>query len=214
MGVVWIFFLSFISALSPSLSLWETARYRLKYCLKGSLNPKQPSNQRGPEIIPHRELRLCLTEYTYLFRGTEYCILLNISTYSIHPRPGSRNWPSGVPNGVRRCNNVTCCLRSVQKITARRYFSLCLAISQREGEREDKKAKVPHSLIAVGAVGIRSPQPNPLLSLNDKIENKNIPHLLQTQRIYSGSILFAYDPEWLDWVKNIHMYLVYASIKV
>ena len=32
-----------ISALSPSL--WETARYRLKYCLKGLLNPKQPTNQ-------------------------------------------------------------------------------------------------------------------------------------------------------------------------
>ena len=29
------------SSLSPSL--WETARYRLKYCLKGSLNPKQPT---------------------------------------------------------------------------------------------------------------------------------------------------------------------------
>ena len=27
-------------------SLWETARYRLKYCLKGPLNPKQPTNQR------------------------------------------------------------------------------------------------------------------------------------------------------------------------
>ena len=30
------------SPLSPSL--WETARYRLKYCLKGPLNPKQPIN--------------------------------------------------------------------------------------------------------------------------------------------------------------------------
>ena len=29
----------------PSPSLWETARYRLKYCLKGPLNPKQPTNQ-------------------------------------------------------------------------------------------------------------------------------------------------------------------------
>ena len=29
-------------SLSPSL--WETARYRLKYCLKGPLNPK-PTNQ-------------------------------------------------------------------------------------------------------------------------------------------------------------------------
>ena len=31
------------SPLSPSLS--EMARYRLKYCLKGPLNPKQPTNQ-------------------------------------------------------------------------------------------------------------------------------------------------------------------------
>ena len=30
------------SPLSPSL--WETARYRLKYGLKGPLNPKQPTN--------------------------------------------------------------------------------------------------------------------------------------------------------------------------
>ena len=27
------------------LPLWETTRYRLKYCLKGPLNPKQPTNQ-------------------------------------------------------------------------------------------------------------------------------------------------------------------------
>ena len=31
------------SPLSPSL--WEMARYRLKYCLKGPLNLKQPTNQ-------------------------------------------------------------------------------------------------------------------------------------------------------------------------
>ena len=31
------------SPFSPSL--WETARYRPKYCLKGPLNPKQPTNQ-------------------------------------------------------------------------------------------------------------------------------------------------------------------------
>ena len=28
-----------------SSSLWETARYRLKYCLKGPLSPSQPTNQ-------------------------------------------------------------------------------------------------------------------------------------------------------------------------
>ena len=27
------------------LSLWETARYRLKYCLKGLFNPKQAINR-------------------------------------------------------------------------------------------------------------------------------------------------------------------------
>ena len=40
--------------LSPSL--WETARYRLKYCLKGPLNPKstnQPTNQLRGEIQDH-----------------------------------------------------------------------------------------------------------------------------------------------------------------
>ena len=43
-GVVWTFLLSSIlSPLSPSL--WETARYRLKCCLKGPLNPKQPTNR-------------------------------------------------------------------------------------------------------------------------------------------------------------------------
>ena len=35
--------LSFLCLLSPSL--WETARYRLKYYLKGPLSPKQPTNQ-------------------------------------------------------------------------------------------------------------------------------------------------------------------------
>ena len=36
-------YLDIFSLLSPSL--WETARYRLKYCFKGPLNPKQPTNQ-------------------------------------------------------------------------------------------------------------------------------------------------------------------------
>ena len=43
-GVVWTFLLSCIlPPLTPSL--WEMARYRLKYCLKGPLKPKQPTNQ-------------------------------------------------------------------------------------------------------------------------------------------------------------------------
>ena len=51
-GVVWTFLLSSILfLLSPSPSLWETARYRLKYCLKGPLNPKQPTNHRTWEPV-------------------------------------------------------------------------------------------------------------------------------------------------------------------
>ena len=42
-GCLDIFTLIYLfSSLSPSL--WETAGYRLKYCLKGLLNPKQPTN--------------------------------------------------------------------------------------------------------------------------------------------------------------------------
>ena len=37
------------SFLSPSL--WETARYRLKYCLKGPLNPKQPTEILSQRVV-------------------------------------------------------------------------------------------------------------------------------------------------------------------
>ena len=56
-GVVWTFLLSSILFSSLSPSFWETARYRLKYCLKWPLNPKQPTNQ--PTIVTntrHRSL--------------------------------------------------------------------------------------------------------------------------------------------------------------
>ena len=43
-GVVWTFFLSSIISLFSS-PLWETARYRLKYCLKGPLKSNQPTNK-------------------------------------------------------------------------------------------------------------------------------------------------------------------------
>ena len=39
-----------------SLSLWETARYGLKYCLKGPLNPKQPTNQQHRALRSYRTL--------------------------------------------------------------------------------------------------------------------------------------------------------------
>ena len=46
---------------SPSPSLWETARYRLKYCLKGPLNPKQPTNQ------PTKNKRIPIVFVLFLF---------------------------------------------------------------------------------------------------------------------------------------------------
>ena len=39
-----------------SPSLWETARYRLKYCLKGPLNPKQPNNQLSRKTCVNQRL--------------------------------------------------------------------------------------------------------------------------------------------------------------
>ena len=48
-------------------SLWETALYRLKYCLKGPLNLKQPTNQ---PMIPNviEPLRFCcMLKDNYLF---------------------------------------------------------------------------------------------------------------------------------------------------
>ena len=72
-GCLGIFSLIYpISILSPSL--WETARYRLKYCLKGPLNPKQPTNQlhctvarkkHGGNINPC--IRLCVGSSLIIF---------------------------------------------------------------------------------------------------------------------------------------------------
>ena len=57
--------LSLLFALSPSL--WETARYRLKFCLKGPLNPKQTTNQ-------HTHVNLEIRVY---FQGRNLAILSN-----------------------------------------------------------------------------------------------------------------------------------------
>ena len=63
------------SSLSPSL--WETARYRLKYCLKGPLNPKQPTNQpRHRKKSPNKLLKCTdSSESVYLSYPTKIFIL-------------------------------------------------------------------------------------------------------------------------------------------
>ena len=59
-------FLSFILSLF-FLPLLETARYRLKYWLKGPLNPKQPTNLmhtlRTVPILPYLVFCLCQEKY-------------------------------------------------------------------------------------------------------------------------------------------------------
>ena len=47
--------------LSPSL--WKTARYRLKYCLKGPFNPKQPTNL---HILLFNKCTQCTCNCTWL----------------------------------------------------------------------------------------------------------------------------------------------------
>ena len=59
------------SPLSPSL--WETTRYRLKYCLKEPLNPKQPTNQPNEKSnkigIKYTELLIRLRNIRISFRN-------------------------------------------------------------------------------------------------------------------------------------------------
>ena len=72
-GCLDIFILIYpFSPLSPSL--WETARYRLKYCLKGPLNPKQPTNQPTSCITGNPPYKEC---------------------QSLHNCTKRRAWPSG-----------------------------------------------------------------------------------------------------------------------
>ena len=54
------------SFLSPSL--WETARYRLKYCLEGPLRQKQPTNKPpSPPPRPHEISLLAVRRRLFCF---------------------------------------------------------------------------------------------------------------------------------------------------
>ena len=57
-GCLDIFTLIYPFSLSPSLR--EMARYRLKYCLKGPLNPKQPANQRNVFVVVSIKLKISM----------------------------------------------------------------------------------------------------------------------------------------------------------
>ena len=81
-GCCWEIFTLIYPFSPPSPSLWETARYRLKYCLKGPLNPKQPTSQLVRwDVILHAKCTLChdttlrhktmMIFFTFLF--TRFC---------------------------------------------------------------------------------------------------------------------------------------------
>ena len=61
------------SYLTPSL--WETARYRLKYFLKGSLSPKQPTNQPKLNVRAFRTS----TAFTYCLLQTSVEFTQNLT---------------------------------------------------------------------------------------------------------------------------------------
>ena len=66
-GFVWTFFslIYLFSFLSPSL--WEKARYRLKYCLKGPLNPKQPTTAGSACVTPSDTYKCRLPDNASIF---------------------------------------------------------------------------------------------------------------------------------------------------
>ena len=53
------------SPLSPAF--WEMARYRLKCCLKGPLNPKQPTNQPSIPMGTYRQTAAKATSMLLVF---------------------------------------------------------------------------------------------------------------------------------------------------
>ena len=75
-GCLDIFTLLYLfSPLSPSLQ--ETARYRLKYCLKGPLNPKQPTTKKYKPLNQSKHSTSIFTYFLFVFsilkHTTEQC---------------------------------------------------------------------------------------------------------------------------------------------
>ena len=117
---------SILSLLSPSL--WETARYRLKYCLKGPLNPKptnQPTNQRA---VKPKTTKSLVNHFSFLWLVGSFRLngplIQYFSLYkAVSHREGEKGWLVG-------CFGFNGPLRQ--------YFSLYRAVSQREGQRGKK----------------------------------------------------------------------------
>ena len=103
-GVVWTFLLSSILSLL-SHSLWETARYRLKYCLKGPLNLKQPTDQNLWETARYR-LKYCLKGPLSPKQPTNQ-----------HPKPGKDH---AEPTNYRPIGLTSCLCKTLERMINKR----------------------------------------------------------------------------------------------
>ena len=75
------FSVSSITSLSPFPPLWKATRYRLKYCLKGSLNPKttkQPKiEQLGPGLYHVASTKLKYVGHTNSIFSISFLLFVN-----------------------------------------------------------------------------------------------------------------------------------------
>ena len=67
------------------LPLWETARYRLKYCLKGPLNPKQPTNIEGTTSQQSVYLKILYPAILKSIQDKRTCTLDSFQFFEITP---------------------------------------------------------------------------------------------------------------------------------
>ena len=69
------------SFLSPSL--WETTRYRLKYCLKGPLSPKQATNQPTKAYIWNMPIFFCSKKNVRSFCNAKASLIFSTKNTSV-----------------------------------------------------------------------------------------------------------------------------------
>ena len=117
------------SSLSPSL--WETARYRLKYCLKGPLNPKQPTNQPTRLIYETSTVRVfhveekCVSNHHSFQNATRFGVSVDedqnsIPTFYWLPKPHKEPYKSRFIANSSSCTTtklsklLTSCLTTIK----------------------------------------------------------------------------------------------------
>ena len=135
--------------LSPSL--WETTRYRLKYCLKGPLNPKstnQPTRRllTRTDAIEEKRLRVNAGKTKIMIRETGLKLLQSSGEFSCAVRRtgvGSnifckrcKHWVYKKCGGLKPLTGLVGCFGFNGHSS--QYFSLSRTVSRREGDRREK----------------------------------------------------------------------------